>query len=354
MAVEFKDYYRILGIDRNSDEKGIKSAYRKLARKHHPDVSKSAGALDKFKEINEAYEVLSDPEKRRRYDSLGPDWQRYAQPPGGHPGEGFPGGFRVEYGNAEDAGGFSDFFRTIFGDLGGRMGGGRPGGRRTVEHEGFENLLGGRGGRGRARGDDVQASVNISLEEAFNGARKSFSLELDEPCPACQGSGNVDGKPCPTCRGSGWQRAQRQIEVKIPAGVRTGQRVRVAGEGGGTAGTRGDLYLAVTVAPHPLFERKGDDIHLELPITVPEAALGASVEVPTLRGRVSMKIPAGTSSGRTFRLPGYGMPRVKGGGQGDELIRTKIVVPTSLTAEERDLYTKLKGLRTDNPRAYLG
>jgi DnaJ-class molecular chaperone len=350
MTVEFKDYYRILGVDRKADDKAIKSAYRKLARKHHPDVAKGAGAADKFKEINEAYEVLSDPEKRRRYDSLGPDWQRYAQPPGGQPGQGFPGGFHVEYGNAQDLGGFSDFFRTIFGDLGVRMGGGRQ----TVDYAGLEDLLGRRGARGPRRGDDVQAGVDISLEEAFNGARKSFSLESDEPCSACHGSGNVDGKPCATCHGSGWQRARRQLEVKIPAGVRTGQRVRVAGEGGGGAGARGDLYLVVNVASHPLFERKGDDLHLELPITAPEAALGASVEVPTLRGRVSMKVPPGTSSGRTFRLPGYGMPRVKGAGAGDELVKVKIVVPTSLTDAERELYTTLKDLRSDNPRAYLG
>src|SRR5262249_37317002 len=141
---------------------------------------------------------------------------------------------------------------------------------------------------------------------------------------------------------------------KIPAGVRTGQRVRVQGEGGGGAGARGDLYLIVNVAPHPLFERKGDDLHLELPITAPEAALGTSIEVPTLRGRVSMKIPAGSGRGGTFRRPGYGMPRVKGGGWGDQLGRIRIVVPTSLTAEEQELYTKLKSLRTDNPRAYLG
>ena len=353
MAVEFKDYYQILGVDRSADDKAIKSAYRKLARKHHPDVAKGAGAADKFKEINEAYEVLSDPEKRRRYDSLGPDWQRYAQGPGGQPGGGFPGGFHVEYGNAEDVGGFSDFFRTIFGDLGARTRGGRDG-RQTVDFEGLEDLLGRGAGRGRRRGDDVQAGIDISLDEAFNGARKSLSLESEEPCPACHGSGNVDGKPCSTCHGRGWQRAQRQLEVKIPAGVRTGQRVRVQGEGGGGASARGDLYLIVNVAPHPLFERKGDDLHLELPITAPEAALGASIEVPTLRGRVSMKIPAGTGSGRTFRLPGYGMPRVKGTGAGDQLVRTTIVVPASLTDEERELYTKLKSLRTDNPRAYLG
>jgi len=353
MALEFKDYYRVLGVDRKADDKAIKSAYRRLARKHHPDVSKRTDAAEKFKEINEAYEVLSDPEKRRRYDDLGPDWQRYAQGPTGQPGAESPGGFRVEYGNAGDAGGFSDFFRTIFGDLGARSGGG-SGGRQTVDFEGLDDLLGRRGGRTRRRGDDVQAGVDISLEEAFNGARKSFNLETDEPCLTCHGSGNVDGKPCGTCHGRGWQRARRQVEVKIPAGVRGGQRVRVAGESGGGADGRGDLYLVVNVAPHQLFERKGDDLHLELPITAPEAALGALIEVPTLRGRVSMKIPPGTASGRTFRLPGYGMPRVKGAGAGDELVRTKIVVPTSLTAEERELYTKLKDLRSDNPRAYLG
>ena len=351
MALEFKDYYKVLGVDRKADDKAIKSAYRKLARKHHPDVSKRAGAADKFKEINEAYEVLSDPEKRRRYDSLGPDWQRYTEGPSGQPGAGFPGGVHVEYGNAEDGGGFSDFFRTIFGDLGARAGG--PGGRQTVNYEGIEDLLGQRG-RARGRGDDVQAGVDISLEEAFNGARKSFSLETDEPCPTCHGSGNVDGKPCPTCHGSGWQRARRQLEVKIPAGVRTGQRVRVAGEGGGAAGVRGDLYLVVTVAPHQLFERKGDDLHLELPITAPEAALGTSIEVSTLRGRVSMKIPPGTSSGRTFRLPGYGMPHLKAGGHGDQLVRVRIVMPSELTAQERELYEQLRALRQDDPRAYLG
>jgi molecular chaperone DnaJ len=165
----------------------------------------------------------------------------------------------------------------------------------------------------------------------------------------------VDGQPCATCHGTGWQRARRQVDVKIPAGVRTGQRVRVAGEGGGAAGgRRGDLYLAVTVAPHPLFERQGEDVTLELPVTAPEAALGASVEVPTLRGRVAMKIPPGTSSGRTFRLPGYGMPRIKGGGAGDQLVRVKIVIPATLTTAERELYEKLGALRSDNPRAYMG
>ncbi|HET9492475.1 MAG TPA: DnaJ C-terminal domain-containing protein [Methylomirabilota bacterium] len=348
MAVEFKDYYKILGVDRKADDKAIKSAYRRLARKYHPDVAKGKDG-ERFKEINEAYEVLSDPEKRQRYDSLGPDWQRYAQRPGGEPGG--PGGFRVEYGS--DLGDFSDFFRTIFGDLGARMGRGPQ--RGGVEFD-VEDLLGGGrgGGRRRAAGQDVQANVEITLEEAFHGTQKTFTLEVDEPCPSCHGAGHVGGQPCATCRGRGWQRARRQLDVKIPAGVRTGQRVRVAGEGVGAPGQRGDLYLRVTVTPHPLYERNGDDLVIELPITAPEAALGASVEVPTLRGKISMKIPPGTPSGRTFRLPGYGMPRVKAGGHGDQLVKVKIVVPADLTPAERELYQKLMALRTDNPRAYLG
>jgi len=348
MAVEFKDYYKILGVDRKADGKTIKSAYRKLARKHHPDVAKGKDA-ERFKEIAEAYEVLSDPEKRRRYDTLGPDWQRYAQPgPGAGQGPG-PGGFHVEYGS--EGGDFSDFFRTIFGDMGGRRGGGGARGGRGGGGINLEDLLGG-GGRGRSRGQDVEAQVEISLEEAFSGTRRAFTMELDEPCPTCHGSGNVNGKPCSTCGGTGSQRVRRQVDVKVPAGVRTGQRVRVSGEGGGGEGRRGDLYLGVTVAPHPLFERKGDDLVVDVPITAPEAALGVTIDVPTLKGKVTMKIPACTSSGRTFRLPGYGMPKVKGGGAGNELVKVKIVMPDSLTEQERALYEQLKALRNDNPRAY--
>ena len=341
MAVDFKDYYRILGVDRKADDKTIKSAYRRLARKHHPDVAKGKDAADRFKEISEAYEVLSDPEKRRRYDSLGPDWQRYTQAPPGGPG----GGFRVEYGDLGGAGDFSDFFRTIFGDMSGR---GRPRG----EGVRLEDLF--QGGGRSARGGDVQAGLEITLDEAFQGARKTFAMDLEEPCPTCHGSGHVKRQPCPTCGGSGAQAVRRQVDVKIPAGVKSDQRVRVAGEGAGAAGARGDLYLSVTVAPHPFFERKGDDIHMALPVTAPEAALGTTLEVPTLRGKVSMKIPPATSSGRTFRLPGYGMPRLKGGGAGDQLVSVKIVMPSDVTPAERELYEKLKGLRTDNPRAYLG
>jgi molecular chaperone DnaJ len=341
MSVEFKDYYAILGVARSADDKAIKSAYRRLARKYHPDVAKGKDAAgDRFKEISEAYEVLSDPEKRRRYDTLGPDWQRFAQQgPSGH-----PGGVRMEYGEAGD---FSEFFRTIFGDLGAR-GAGRSDGGGPIN---LEDLLRGASGRQSTRGQDVQANVTISLEDAYSGARKTFGFEVEEPCATCHGAGHVGGKPCATCHGGGWEHRRQDVDVKIPAGVRTGQKVRVAGEGGPGARGRGDLYLIVTVAPHPQFERKGDDLHVTLPITAPEAALGTSVDVPTLRGKVSMKIPPATSSGRTFRLPGYGMPRLKGGGFGDELVSVKIVMPGELTADEKALYEKLKALRNESPRS---
>ena len=341
MSVDFKDYYRILGVSKDADDKTLKSAYRRLARKYHPDVAKAKDSGERFKEISEAYEVLSDPQKRQRYDTLGPDWQRYAQT-----GPGAPGGFRAQergdLGDLGDLGDFSEFFRTVFGDLGGR----RPG--RGGDAGGIF------GSRRPRRGDDVQANVEITLEEAFGGTRRTFTLDLDEPCPTCQGAGNVKGQPCATCHGGGWQHARRQVDVKIPAGVKSGQKVRVSGEGAGGPGARGDLYLAVTVSAHPLFERRGDDIQVSVPITAPEAALGTTIEVPTLKGRVSMRIPPATSSGRAFRLPSYGMPRLKGGGAGDQIVTVKIVMPNDLTPAERELYEKLKAQRADNPRAYQG
>ena len=198
------------------------------------------------------------------------------------------------------------------------------------------------------------ASIEISLDDAYHGARKTLTLESEEPCATCQGSGHVDSQACSACHGGGWQRGRRTLDVKLPAGVQTGQRVRVSGEGSEGGRERGDLYLTVTVAAHPIFERRGDDLHVTLPITAPEAALGAPIEVPTLRGKVSMKIPPATSSGRTFRLPGYGMPRLKGGGAGDQFVTAKIVMPATLTEAEGDLYRQLGALRSDNPRAYMG
>jgi molecular chaperone DnaJ len=343
--MEFKDYYKTLGVDRTASEKAIKTAYRRLARKHHPDVSK--GSADKFKEIAEAYEVLSDPDKRKRYDSLGPDWERHART--GTAAEGAPfEGFEVHFGGGE-AGGFSDFFRAVFGDLGragGRRTGRRPGGI-DLEDLGFSGF-GGAGDAGvRHRGQDVEIGAEVTLEEAFSGASKTIAFQVDEPCPVCGGSGHENRRPCSRCRGTGWTKGRRHLQVRIPAGVDTGSRVRVAGEGAGglSGGGRGDLYLRVTVTPHRQFSRKGDDLYVDLPVPAVDAALGAELAVPTLRGQVSMKIPAETSSGRTFRLPGYGMPHLKGGGAGDQYVKVQVTIPAGLTARERALFEELRSLR---------
>jgi DnaJ-class molecular chaperone len=343
--MEYKDYYKTLGVAKTADEKTIKSAYRKLARKHHPDVNK--GSSERFKGISEAYTVLSDPEKRRRYDTLGPDWERYAQAGTGarSPFE----GQEVRFGRGGgDLGGFSDFFRTIFGDLG-AAGRGR-GGFSDVHFGDVGDLGGGEWVGGVSdKGSDVEAGIELTLEEAFHGTRKTVSLEIDEPCASCGGAGHVNRKPCATCHGTGWARARRHLEVKIPAGVDTGSRVRVAAEGpsGTGGGGRGDLYLKVSVRADPRFERRGDDLYVELPVPAPDAALGTEVAVPTLKGQVSMKIPPETSSGRTFRLPGYGMPHLKGGGSGDQYVKVHVAIPVGLSPRERELYQELRTHRAE-------
>jgi DnaJ-class molecular chaperone len=355
MAVAYKDYYRILGVEKSADAKAIKQAYRRLARKYHPDMNPgNKAAAERFKEINEANEVLSDPEKRRRYDTLGPDWHRYADAgPGAGPGGGDAGGFRIHVEPGADLGDFSDFFRTLFGDLGRGRAGGRPG--VSVEDLLGEEVRGGRsrrGGRSSRPGQDVQTTVEITLEEAAAGTRRTVELELPEACGTCGGTGRQGQSACPTCGGTGEVLRAHRVEVTIPAGVRDGSRVRAAGEGAGGSGggPRGDLYLQVRVTPHPVFERREDDLHVELPLAVWEAALGAEVEVPTLRGKVTMKIPPETPSGKTFRLPGYGFPRLRGGGQGDQLVRARILTPTELSPRERELFEELRRLRPRPPR----
>jgi molecular chaperone DnaJ len=355
MAVAYKDYYRILGVEKSADAKAIKQAYRRLARKYHPDTNQgNKSAAERFKEVNGANGVLSDPEKRRRYDTLGPDWQRYADARRGPgPGGADAGGYRVHVEPGGDLGDFSDFFRTLFGDLGR----GRAGGRGGVS---VEDLLGGearggrarRGGRSAQPGQDVQTTVEISLEEAAQGTRRTVELELPEACATCGGTGRQGQAACPTCGGTGEVLRAHRVDVTIPAGVRDGSRVRAAGEGaaGSAGGPRGDLYLQVRVAPHSIFERRDDDLHVELPLAVWEAALGGDVEVPTLRGKVTMKIPPETPSGKTFRLPGYGLPRLRGGGQGDQLVRARIVTPTELTPREKELFEELRRLRPRPPR----
>ena len=271
--MEYKDYYKILGVPKNATAKDIKAAYRKAARKHHPDVNKGDPKAEaRFKEINEANEVLSDPEKRKRYDALGPDWQSQFRPgPGPRPG-GRGGEVEVEFG--DDVGGFSDFFRTIFGGGFGNAREGGFGGYRTSGSGGFEEIFG-RAGR-EPVGQDVEGTADLTLEEVARGTTRTVKV----------GEGP----------------SARTVEVKIPAGVREGSRVRAAGEGGGAPdGPRGDLYLRVRTRPHPQFERKGDDLETKVSVPLTTAVLGGEVQVPTLEGPVGIRCrparpPAGPSA----------------------------------------------------------
>jgi DnaJ-class molecular chaperone len=329
MGPTYKDYYAILGVDKKASEKDIKAAYRKLARKHHPDVNRNnPAAEEKFKEVTEAYEVLSDAEKRQKYDTYGEQWKAFSQGGGnGFPGgaaQGFPGGFRREYGGEADASDLNDLFASLFGGEFGGLGGGsrmgeRFGGVRTAPR----------------KGRDVESQITVSLDDAYNGTTRSLALAIPT------GRYDLD-------RGTE-EATTRRVEVKIPAGVADGQKIRLAGQGGpGPAGS-GDLYLVVHVAPHPTFERKGDDLYVDVAFPYTTAALGGEVKVPTIKGtRLTMRVPAGTQSGQTFRLGGQGMPRLKGGGHGDLYARAKLTVPKDLTSRERELLTELATLRKED------
>ncbi|HLF26020.1 MAG TPA: J domain-containing protein [Anaerolineae bacterium] len=301
----YKDYYTVLGVSKTASENEIKRAYRKLARTHHPDRNPGdKKAEERFKDINEAYEVLGDPEKRRKYDQLGPqyeEWQRRGGEGGGVSwGPQSGGNVRVE--DLEEMfgeGGFSDFFQSIFG-------GGATRGRRAGA---------------RMRGQDVEQRVAVSLEEAYHGAQLTF------------------------------QKNGKSLEVKIPPGVKTGSRVRVAGEGGPGigGGTRGDLYLVVEVRPHERFKREDDDLLIELPIDLYTAVLGGDVRVPTLGGALSLKIPPETQAGRTFRLRGQGMPRLREPeARGDLLVKVHIHIPPNLSPQEKSLFQELARLRAQH------
>lgn len=307
--MEYKDYYKTLGVARDADKDAIKRAYRRLARKYHPDVSKEADAEARFKEIGEAYEVLSDTEKRAAYDQLGanwrqgqdfrppPDWQqRYAA--GGNGFGGFDGGAD-----------FSDFFDSLFGDAS------------PFGHGGFRA----RGRRPAARGNDHRAEIRISLNEAFTGGSRTLNL------------------------GDG-QGGTRKLRVKIPAGVGDGQTIRLSGQGAPGPGGAGDLLLTVAIAPHPTLKLDGRDIHLELPITPWEAALGAQLKVPTLGGWVDMRIPAGAQSGQRLRLKGRGLP---GKPPGSQLVTLKLVTPPANSDKARKLYEQMRRELPMNPRETL-
>lgn len=312
--MEFKDYYKVLGVERGADQKTVSRAFRRLAREFHPDVNKRKGAEDRFKELNEAYQVLGDAAKRAQYDQIYDAYKNGGVPLDdllGRVGRGRqawsgPGGFTVTVGGEGDlgdlfgrAGGFSEFFQQLFGGLGGY-------GQQAA------------GARAPRR---IESTVEITLEDALRGGRRR--VELPE--------------------------VGRRLEVEIPRGVRDGQTIRLAGAAGGE-----DVYLTVRVAPHRLFERRDDDLVVEVPITVAEAALGAEIDIPTPDGKVTMTVPPETQTGRLFRLKGLGM--VRGAAQpnrGDLYVRVKVVVPTGLSARERRLLEDLRKLRTDDPRRGL-
>lgn len=322
--MEFKDYYKILGVERTADQKTIRQAFRKLARQHHPDVNPgNKQAEERFKEVNEANQVLSDPEKRAKYDQIldlrqrGGGWEEILRRGAGQAGD----GTYTVYGSPEDLEQFSDFFRQLFGGLGAgpfpREGAGRQGRRRG--RFGIEDLFGEGTPEAAAQrpglGQDMEGTVEIPLEDAYRGTSRTVTV------PAGRG------------------RKARTIEVKIPKGVRSGQRVRAAGQGDG-----GDLYLTVQIAPHPLFTRLDDDVQIEVAVPVWVAALGGTVEVPTLGGGVTMTIPPDTQDGRTFRLRGRGMPHLRGEGAGDELVKVRLTLPHPLTPRDRELLEEMRRL----------
>ena len=327
--MDYKDYYDILGVPEDADSQQIKRAYRKLAQQYHPDANldNRAEAEARFKEINEAYEVLRDEEKRARFDQIRhsyASWQRRGGQPGGFDWSQWvssqPGGVRVEYsGSGADA--FSDFFRVIFGGLGGMEDMGGMGGRQAPGGFGLEDLFGGgsvRGGSARqVRGQDLQTDVDISLEEAYHGTTRIVTKN------------------------------GRRLQVKIPRGARTGTKVRVAGEGApGARGEAGDLYLNVTVQDDARFTREGDDLYVDTAVDLYTAVLGGQVEVPTLTGRVTLRVNPGTQPGQLIRLSGKGMPRLREAETyGDLYVRIHVDIPRNLNDQERELFERLATLR---------
>ena len=364
-----RDYYEVLGLSKGASEDDIKKAYRKLAKKYHPDINKAADAEEKFKEINEAYEVLSDPQKKATYDQFG------------HAGmDGFQGGFGSGFGgmNMDDLG---DIFSSFMGGMGGFSGfdfGGRSSSSRR---------------NGPIKGDNRYMSMDIEFLDAVHGVDKLVNLTVDkmctscdgtgaasksdiDTCPTCRGSGRVTRqsrtafgifqqqsicpdckgtgkrikKICPHCNGQGYNTTKEQVEVSIPAGINTGQQVRLQGYGerGENGGPNGDLYIEIRVKPHRYFTREGSNIHVSVPISSVDATLGTTVDVPTAYGDVELKIPAGTQPGQQLRLKGYGIKNLRTNNVGDQYVKVDIEIPKKLTKEEKDLYEKLANRKKES------
>jgi molecular chaperone DnaJ len=371
-----KDYYRVLGVSDTASQKDIRSAFRKLSRQYHPDANPDdRAAEERFKEVSAAYDVVGDPEKRKEYDEvrkLGPMGGMFGGAGAGGPGA---GGFRVE-----DIGDLGDVLGGLFGR-----------GRRRGSPAG---AAGGARGTGPHRGQDLESELHVAFEDAVHGLTTTVHLtseaacstchgtgarpgttprtcpmcdgrgvvddnqgffSFSSPCPQCAGRGYLIDEPCPTCRGTGVEHRPREVKVRIPPGVGDGQRIRLRGRGGPgrNGGPAGDLYVTVHVMPHPLFGRRGNDLTITVPITFPEAALGADVAVPTLEGGpVKVRIPAGTRSGRTFRVRGKGVAARRK--TGDMLVTVEVAVPQKLSAEERRAVEALAAANGASPRAHLG
>lgn len=362
-----RDYYEVLGVKRNASEKEIKHAYRRLARQYHPDVNpgnKSAEA--RFKEVNEAYSVLSDPQKRVQYDRFGHAGFG-ARNAGGPGAPGFEGYDFGAYDFTKDGFDFSDIFENIF----------------TTQDA--------RKTRAYARGADLNYTMDLSFEDALRGVSTEIEINrkdacqscagrgvkpgsslqtcpacggsgtvrtqrgffgLSQSCSRCEGTGKINTDPCKECGGSGLSVKKERIAIKIPRGVDTGSRVRVAGKGeaGRNGGPPGDLFIITRVKSHPFFERKGDNIHCEVPITIAEAALGSRIEIPTVDGLTSMTIPPGTQSGQVFRLKGKGFARLQSSGYGDLYVRIKVAIPKRIDSKMGQLFKELEKLSPEDPR----
>ncbi|HEX9745492.1 MAG TPA: molecular chaperone DnaJ [bacterium] len=373
---EKQDYYELLGVDRSATQKQIKDAYRRLARKLHPDVNPDSQAAEEFKKVGEAYEVLSNADKRAQYDRFG---HAAFSGMGAGPGAGGfgGGGMRIDLedlfgGGGDMGGGFGDIFEQMFGAaMGGR-----------------------RGRRGPRRGADLQFVIDLTLEDAAKGISKNLRyrrhqtcntcngsggspgtqpatcnvcngsgmvgerrgiMVFQQTCPQCGGSGQYNPVHCSTCKGSGIIDKEETLEIKIPPGVDTNSRVRYEGmgEAGPNGGPAGDLFVIARVAEHPFFKRKGDNLYCDIPVSVYEAALGEKVRVPTLNGETTLTIPSGVSSGEEITLKSKGMPHLRGWGNGDQVCRIKVVTPAGLTRKQRELFKELQELDTRDVRGHL-
>ncbi len=326
-----RDFYDTLGIKRDASDKEVRSAYRKLARKYHPDVSPNdKSAESRFKEATAAFEVLSDADKRKKYDRYGDKWEHGDQIEEMRKQQSSAGWARQGGGGQTFSSDGSGDFGSIFDNL-------------------FRRERGGpRGAPAARRGQDIETPVDVTLEEAFRGTTRTVNLQTQEPCAVCGGSGEIAGAVCHTCDGAGQVLRPRRLEVKVPAGVKTGSRVRMAGEGrpGVNGGPAGDLYLVVAVQPHARFERRGDDLHIDIDVPYLDAILGGEVEVQTLTGKVALRIPELTQNGRQIRLGGKGMPVLGSGDRrGDLLVRVRIQLPERLSGDERKHVEELRAMR---------